>query len=217
MDTEERFNLHLRTRRKDLESLGWLTKKITYKFNSLGFRSEEFTDQPSVMFLGCSNTLGIGLPVEETWAHIVSQSLKLRCANLAIGAGSADTAFRMCVGYIDRIKPKVVIYNIPPLGRIELVKPYHTENILFNSIESTPYQGAYFNEYIAEDTNIELNYKKNQLAIQILCEQRDIKYHCFDNYGGVGCHKPTARDLMHGGSEYNEVFAQHVLAELCKQ
>ena len=44
---------------------GWdRPEAITYKFNSEGFRCEEFDDSPCLVALGCSFTFGNALPVD---------------------------------------------------------------------------------------------------------------------------------------------------------
>ena len=51
------------TRRK----LGWdISGKTSYRINSEGFRGKDF-DNISVIALGCSITLGIGVHEEDSW------------------------------------------------------------------------------------------------------------------------------------------------------
>jgi hypothetical protein len=120
MDTEQLYHKNLRDNYEELEKYGWIDRTILYKFNSLGFRCEEFTDDPSIMFLGCSHTQGIGLPIESIWPTIVSNELNLKCVNLGQAGCSSDTAFRLLHGYIDKINPKIVVYMDPPGMRFEL-------------------------------------------------------------------------------------------------
>jgi hypothetical protein len=216
-DSLEHFQFNLKNRYEDLHRLGWLDKNVTYKFNSLGFRCEEFSDQPSAMFLGCSMTVGIGLPVEETWANIVSTSLKLQCINLAAGGNSPDTAFRMCLGYIDKIKPKIVIYNQPPEGRIELVNFREIENLILKDF-SIDTLDPYLKKYVISPSNLNLNYLKNYFAIKLLCLERNIKFIIFDDNVLTGCcmgdQTDLARDLVHPGTGRNKDFASYVLSNI---
>src|ERR1700756_242977 len=70
-----------------------------YKFNSHGFRCDEFnlTSELPVVFLGCSSTEGIGLPLGHTWAYQLHQKivgktdLKIPYWNLALGGTGIDT------------------------------------------------------------------------------------------------------------------------------
>jgi len=51
------------------------TGKICYKFNSQGFRSEvDFDVVPKYAFFGCSMVLGIGVPVDQTFAYMFENS-----------------------------------------------------------------------------------------------------------------------------------------------
>jgi hypothetical protein len=58
---------------------------ITYRFNSHGFRADEFDGGPYMLALGCSFTIGIGLPDQDTWARQTATALGLKCANLGWG------------------------------------------------------------------------------------------------------------------------------------
>lgn len=220
-DGRDLFEFNLKNRYDDLKRFGWLDKKITYKFNSMGFRCEEFTDQPSAMFLGCSMTVGIGLPVEETWPSIVSKSLNLQCANLGIGGSSPDTAFRMCLGYIDKIKPKVVVYNQPPPGRLEIINSEQEPSAVNLIVKDLPvdYLDDYLKKYIIDISNFNVNYLKNYFAIKLLCEERNIKFVSFGNFKKRGIGMPwnpddLARDLIHPGTRQNRDFASYVLTHI---
>ena len=74
-DTEERYIENLKLNPQALENNGWINKEFTYQFNSFAFRCEEFTNDPSILFLGCSHTVGVGLPIEHTWPTVVANKL----------------------------------------------------------------------------------------------------------------------------------------------
>jgi hypothetical protein len=59
-DTEELFIKNKKEKLKELKAGGWLNTEIEYSFNSYGFRSEEFSTSSSILYLGCSFTVGIG-------------------------------------------------------------------------------------------------------------------------------------------------------------
>ena len=120
-DSEELYQKNLRRNQSHLEQYNWIDRSITYKFNSHGFRADKFdSTDPGVMFIGCSHTLGVGLPVESTWAHIVSSELKLKNYNLGIGGSSNDTAFRLVHYWIDQLRPDLVIFLSADRTRLEL-------------------------------------------------------------------------------------------------
>ena len=112
-DTEVRFDQNMADpkQRALMEEYGWTRENVSYTFNAEGFRAEEFTDgvNDSVLFLGCSHTVGIGVDLESSWAYKVAHSLGLRRYNLGIGAGSADTCFRLAHHWIPLLRPKYVM------------------------------------------------------------------------------------------------------------
>ena len=51
---------------------------VTYRTNSQGFRSREIdlaSTNRKIMFVGCSFTMGLGLPYDEIWTSIVTQRI----------------------------------------------------------------------------------------------------------------------------------------------
>lgn len=98
---------------------------FTYNFNRAGFRSDEF-DLPSelpIIFIGCSNTEGIGLPIEMTWSYRLLEKIRAETGktipywNLSISGASTDTlASQMLYAHrVLKIRPKFVFGWIPPL------------------------------------------------------------------------------------------------------
>jgi hypothetical protein len=206
-DTEELYNKNLIEQRDLLIKNNWIDRKISYTFNSEGFRSDRFTNNPTVMFLGCSNTIGIGLPVEAIWPTLVAKQLNMSCANLGQGGGSADTAFRLCLGWIDKIKPKLVIFLQPPGTRWELLTNRKIE-FLGTGFPVLAYE-PYMKEWWADDNNHHFNTEKNTLAIQQLCEQRNIK---FNKFSGLPFHNQgdLARDLQHAGVKTHQLLSDQI-------
>jgi hypothetical protein len=54
---------------------------VEYYFNKDGFRSEEFTDQHNpgkhILFAGCSQTEGVGSPLDTVWSKMLHDKLQL--------------------------------------------------------------------------------------------------------------------------------------------
>jgi hypothetical protein len=104
--------------------------EIEYKFNSDGFRSDEFSDEAdiSILFLGCSFTEGIGLPVDQTWPTMIIEKIKSIPGNenkkiplfsIAIGGSGLDTQSRYLYEQIDKIKPTYIVYLVSSFYRRE--------------------------------------------------------------------------------------------------
>lgn len=213
-DSEEEYKKNY----NQLKNYNWIGKDITYKFNSLGFRCNEFTNDPSIMFLGCSFTCGVGLPLETIWPEIVAKEFRMNCANLGIGGGAADTAFRLCLGYIDKIKPKAVVYLPPPGVRVELEIDNQMMPINVYSYKGNDYNiliRQFFKLWLIGETNNDyFNRTKNSLAIKQLCSERGIPFIqlSMDNFPSLD----WARDLAHDGIESNYAFAKHAIDEIKK-
>jgi hypothetical protein len=208
-DSLELYKENLINHYDDLKQHNWIDNHFNYTFNSLGFRCNEFTHDPSIMFLGCSYTMGIGLPVTSIWPELVSKNLKMNCANLGIGGGSCDTAFRLCHGYLDRIKPKLVIFMIPPGIRFENVNDGYILNILANKPEH-----AYFlKTWAIDDNNSYFNIEKNILGIKMLCHERNTKLIVVHS-DELKCSNSLARDLGHTGIESHRIFSNKILEQI---
>ncbi len=213
-DTSWHYRDNLNTRYQELLDNNWIDKKFIYKFNSHGFRCEEFTNDDNIMFLGCSFTCGIGLPVEDTWAYIVAKNLNLKCNNLSIGGTGPDTAFRLANHYIPQLKPKIVMYLESPPGRFSMLLSngkYQEFNAgHLDQIDQSLVK--FYEQWILNDENIELHSIKHKLAIQALCYQNNIKFVFIKGkeYSTVD----YARDLNHAGVNSNKQFAVKVLDKI---
>ena len=104
---------------------------FSYKFNSHGFRCDEFTEHSDlpILFMGCSLTEGIGLPIQDVWPmHILSRirsmpkykNCKIPFWSIALGGTGTDVAARELVNHIDRLKPKYIFYHLSSRYRREI-------------------------------------------------------------------------------------------------
>ena len=103
--------------------------EISYTFNSLGFRSQEFDDSLPIKILygGCSLTEGTGLPIEHTWAwflnDIISEKIGQKIAHTSVGRGGAsiDAIVRYTYVTIEHkhFHPDVVMLLLPSVMRSE--------------------------------------------------------------------------------------------------
>lgn len=210
MDTQELYELNLKTRRDDLDKFGWIDNKVSYTFNEHGFRCPSFENKPSIMFLGCSHTLGIGINIEDTWGHLVSKELNLRCINLGQGGGTNDTAFRLGYHWIPKLKPKIVFLLQPDSSRIEIIS--RSRNIQFLSTgQKIPVQWQrWYNDWLLVDSNSVLNFQKNTLALSEICKQNRAKFRYVSSDDIPQWDK--ARDLAHDGVISNSKFVTLVLS-----
>jgi hypothetical protein len=204
---------------------GWLEPgAITYKINSHGFRCDEFDDQDCIVALGCSFTIGIGLPVESTWPQLVSKSLGLATRTLAWGGTSADTCFRLAEYWIPQLKPKAVFMLTPPPARFEVIRALDSPPIEVylpqSESNSASEIDSFLRHWFTMDENSRLNHKKNKLAIQAMCAQAGIPcliYDAFDYMAKSREDVGYARDKMHAGPDGHAFLAERMLNDWNKK
>jgi hypothetical protein len=128
-DTEARFNEMMQDpiHRAYFQEKGWdKPDGISYHFNNQGFRAQSIDDNfdpqnNNLVALGCSFTMGIGLPYKDLWPTRLAQALNLKACNFGWGGGSSDRCFRLAEYWVPHLKPKLVVLLNPPRGRMEVV------------------------------------------------------------------------------------------------
>jgi hypothetical protein len=212
MDTQQRYEENLKNNRALLEQYGWIDAKFTYRFNSHGFRCEAFSHDPSVVFLGCSLTLGLGLPVNDTWASLVAKKLNLANFNLALGGAANDTSFRLAYHWLPVIKPQIVIYCSTFAHRLEMITHDNWMDVAMPNFVSPIWGDTFYQSWTDNEANEFYNSEKNCLAVQKLCHDQGIKFVSVSatDLGRVD----LARDLAHPGVQANRDFADAVLKKI---
>jgi hypothetical protein len=216
-DNEEKFNYNLNNHRSKLLATGISNTDITYSINSNGFRSPEFEPGEWIAVAGCSFTFGVGVPLEHTWSKIVANHLGLQCANLGKPGAAPDTCFRMCYHWLPKLQPKALIYFEPPLGRFEIlsstVKTTKDSGLHYANIRTVSEKKFSIYAYWSRNfLNFELNYIKNKLAIQFICENLNIPMYSYKVYKDIQFDN-MSRDLQHSGILANKDFAEKICRE----
>jgi hypothetical protein len=205
-DQQDLWKKHMKTPKSYdyLTHMRWNTElAIEYKFNSHGFRDDEFDQRDCHLALGCSFTEGVGLCKDQTWPARLTNLIGNHVWNLGIGGASVDTCFRMLDHYLEVLRPKSVFLLIPPLMRVEL----HSEDEIRSYLVSDTDIPAFVKKWVSCEDNANVNRYKNILAMKQLCADQNIKLytqHCNpvfeDDY---------ARDLMHYGKKTHKHFAKN--------
>ena len=220
-DTQEKYEQLIQDpeHRAYFAKMGWdQPSAITYKFNSYGYRADEFDDKPCMIALGCSYSVGIGLPDQVTWARQVATALRLKCANLAWGGYSADSCYRLAEYWIPNLKPKYVCMLSPPQHRVELLLDGNDTpalEVFLPQSQSSMFNpnDHYLKHWFLNDENAKINRRKNTLAVQQLCLNLNIPctvlnaedhMHWNWNQGEINC----ARDFMHAGPGIHTMLAK---------
>lgn len=231
-DTELRFDQNMADpkQRKLMEEYGWTRDNVSYTFNKEGFRADEFTDgvSDSVLFLGCSHTVGLGVDLESSWTYKVASSLGLRHYNLGVGGGGPDMCFRLAHHWIPRLRPKYVMMLTPMAGRMEIVVENaiiqllpkslkHLERTLIDKLE------PFYNAWLSHPANTDMNLLKCSLGVESICNSIGVplieipldKLELETFMGPEGWWIGNiARDLLHPGKEWHQAVADKFLDKL---
>lgn len=99
--------------------------EYNYKWNSDGLRSIEFSCQPPIVALGCSITLGQGLPESLRWTNILSEKINIPIGNISYSGAAANKLVSSFLGMIHqyRYKPNIVIAHFANFERFYFISP----------------------------------------------------------------------------------------------
>jgi hypothetical protein len=140
------FENYLERKRKNPNLKTYLPEDFFYKFNNLGFRSDDFDNDTDIKILysGCSLTEGVGLPLEHTWHGILNNFISkeidkpLKTFNLGTGGASIDFITRSIYIIIEHYNflPDMVNILLPPVMRKELITENKNNVVVFRYIPS---------------------------------------------------------------------------------
>jgi hypothetical protein len=119
---------------------GDFSNTVEYRFNSLGFRGEEFRpDAPRHLFAaGCSITLGLGLEYSDAWVSIFRRGYAaihglpesdIGLQNFATGGCSNGYISRTLIGQCDRFPPSLALAAMTFPDRMEVLDSGRSYNI----------------------------------------------------------------------------------------
>jgi hypothetical protein len=226
-DTEARFNEMMQDpiHRAYFQEKGWdKPDGISYHFNNQGFRAQSIDDNfdpqnDNLVALGCSFTMGIGLPYKDLWPTRLAQVLNLKACNFGQGGGSSDRCFRLAEYWVPHLKPKLVVLLNPPRGRMEVVINQDTrepEGIM--PMDDHP--DAFVKKWMSVDENQRLNNLKNSLAIEALCNRLGIPFLPYEADTWMSRSREEAeyaRDYFHAGPEGHKSFTERILGDFSKK
>ena len=187
---------------------------FNYKFNNYGFRCDDFTNYNQhkyrILFLGCSHTEGIGLPLEEIWAYKLLKAINeelnenIPYWTIAQAGTGIDQQVRTLYQLNDMLRPNIIIALFPDAIRREihneLCMLYNAEmRIDSHLIENTKIDKKTREDYykiFSDDKLILYQTGKNLAFLKTITEKYDTKviansvrtiyfdeyYDCFDFY-----------------------------------
>lgn len=216
---------HLLTKNKEkIKDWVYNNIQIEYSYNENGHRCKALKDidlDNYILFVGCSNTEGIGLKLEHTFPYIVSSKLSSDYYNLGIGSTGIDVMEYNLFTWLKNVhaKPKFIVVQWTDYSRF-LSKNLDYETFLPCGawLEDT-----YVKRFItdAEITNHNKARKfifENLLKYAILdipiirIQHSALKY--YDEKTLFWPRADQARDLIHPGIKSNEYIANLILENL---
>jgi hypothetical protein len=141
---EEEFLIHSEVLNDDYDQ----DPSVRYYFNSLGYRSDEFTkvhEGEHVLFAGCSETEGMGGDLESCWSYMtykkLSETQKLSgFFNLSRGGWGHDVIIPNIIEYINTYgKPNKIYMLLPNLSRGFVWNGSLNQEELYYHTQKTPY------------------------------------------------------------------------------
>lgn len=102
--------------------------QILYHLDKFDFRISNkecrLDNKEVVACFGCSQTLGVGLPWEETWPFILNNLFedKLCVKNYGSDGASINKITRLIYNYIKNYSPKAILCLLPDIFRKEFIK-----------------------------------------------------------------------------------------------
>ena len=169
---------------------------IDYRFNSYGFRDEEFKrDECSIVCVGGSQSFGVGVALENTWPYLLGQLLGIKTYNLSIPAGSMDSVYRVLSQWLPEIDPLAVCVVEPPQARRELftLTGHHNVGV---------WADKKYHLMIESETEVDLNISRNKDAINSLHDNVFFQTEFIED--------TLARDQLHFGNKSHKWYAEHM-------
>jgi hypothetical protein len=124
------FNDSLENLNKNIDKFPdwrWRNEPFSYEFNEYGYRMKDVHQidwDNYFIALGCSVTMGMGLPVNLSWPGLVSDELNMDVVNLGKTGSGPEFVFYNIMHCIDKLPnlPKFIAIAWPPLYRLTWFK-----------------------------------------------------------------------------------------------
>ena len=221
-DSEELFqqNLGQISRKALLEENGWLDREITYSFNEYGYRCDSFDLPCEALFAGCSETMGVAMPLDMLWSSRIAKHLDVPYHNIACGGADWQHNAQRLYYWLPRLKPKVVIIKEPPTERfnwwdqetVVSTCQFKAEELMSCKIN----QSRPLIDIISSHNSAWHRYSMLELIKQ-LCKENDANLIVIPTgklNKLVDSKKDLARDLMHHGKKEQDYTVELVKKEL---
>lgn len=201
---------------------------FVYKFNNFGFRCDDFTNWVNhpirILFSGCSETEGVGIPLELSWAKVfhgmICNELKTSIPfwSIAHGGASLDHQVKHLYNEGDILRPQVIISYLP---RFERRQRWSGDHWCAHNATVPDAKTLLREEYVRYQTeknlcfiNLLMNRWDSLFLYSKIDKDYDISYIDFPKFHAVDyCidgSMDLGRDGWHFGPEANKIFAEQM-------
>jgi len=175
IDNQEQFRINC-------QMLGpgwrWYDQSFTYRINSHGYRMDknlcDVNFNQYLAFFGCSYTVGIGLPLEETFAYRIASQTKMDYINAAVPCASCDFVLANVTELMRHAPtpPKAVVINWPDIARTMYWKKNQRIDFFPNIkiTEANRHWAMSYRAYILEETNMLNRFDMARNAVRTMCQ-----------------------------------------------
>lgn len=211
-DSVDMFRYNKAWNLAQLKQFDWISAqgeptRIEYNLNSTGLRDTEIFKSPdSAIALGCSCTLGVGMPDDDIWVRLIESDIDRKVWNLGVSGGSLETAFRLLEEHLAFTGAKHVFLQTPSDFRRELV--YDTAKVEhLGHWTLSGNKRANIAEALLRNAELAINKKRVLYAILALCSRYDAQLYIFESSNSKVNPKDNeqqlARDLQHPGYSWH--------------
>jgi hypothetical protein len=183
LDSEKQFKINQANLGKDWY---WYNKSFTYQINDYGYRMNknlhEINFDNYIAFFGCSYTMGVGLPLEDTFSYKIAQQVNMDYVNAAIPGSNVDFAFYNFTKLVSTAPslPKIVVINWPDIARTmywykDNITEFHPDTDSASPGEALRFWTNSYKAYLLEPSNIINRFKYIRQNIVALCRLAGIK------------------------------------------
>lgn len=196
-----------------LENFGWTKTEISYKLDQYGFRESGAIDSENCFCVfGDSFTFGESIKREHIFADVISRKIGISYYNFGTRGGSDDSAVRLALTWLRKIKPKFVIWQQTFKQRFEMIEwdmYASVYGINTGGIGQSPASGDnLYKSWSTFEINQDLQKLKNTATMRLLCQSLSITLYEIGNNEFYFDEMDYAQDLMHPGKFCHQRVAE---------
>lgn len=155
---------------------------ITYRFNSLGYRGEEYDPElESIVVVGSSNAFGVGVNYEESWPikfkelYEQKHNCKVNLLNFSSGNASNETIARRVVSQLSTNRPVLLLVDYTLISLKELADD-EGNPIYLGPWDETEESELYY--YFYNEANGACETVSSMILVQNFCKANEIPLVC---------------------------------------